>query len=325
MKLLIALHHRFELWRAPEWFAQRLRQEFPRLEVVESNGYEHIGEEIADAEVMLGWSLRADQFAKAKKLRWIHSTAAAVHQLMSPQLAASDVVVTNARAVHAPIVAEHVIAMTLALAKRVPSAVRFQEKKIWAQEQIYQEQPREVEGSTLLLVGLGSIGKEVARRANGLGMKVLAVRQHARRGAENVESVFPPEELRGALALAHFVVLCVPLTPATEHIINENSLRAMRRDAFLINVGRGPLIDDAALIAALRAGQIAGAALDVFAEEPLPASSEYWKLENCLITPHTAAVTSKLWERHYVLFSQNLNHYLNGESLHGVVDKNLGY
>jgi phosphoglycerate dehydrogenase-like enzyme len=325
MKLVVALLHRFELWQAPEWFVQRLRADFPQIKIVSVPDYDTLTAEIRDAEIMLGWSLRADQFQQAKKLRWIHSTAAAVHQLMSPELAASEVVVTNARSVHGPVVAEHVLAVMLALAKHLPSAFRAQQQRRWVQKEIYREDPRELSGSTLLLVGLGNIGREVLRHAKALGMRVLAVRRHPEQGSHGADEIFGTAELQRALPLADFVVLAAPLTEKSEHLINQDALNAMKREAFLINVSRGPLIDDAALIAALRDGRIAGAALDVFAEEPLPPDSHYWQLENCLITPHTAAVTSKLWPRHYDLFSRNLRHFLAGQPLEGIVDKRAGY
>src|SRR5579872_3560866 len=213
MKLLLALHHPFELWRAPEWFASRLQSDFPALQIIQAANYEETAKLIADAEIMLGWSLRAEQFATAKKLRWIHSTAAAVHLLMSPELAASNVMVTNAREVHAPVVAEHAVAVMLALAKKIPSAVRYQEKKIWAQEQIYAEAPGEITGATLLLIGLGAIGRELARRASGLGMSVIALRQHPEREAPaSVDEVFSAARLLEILPRADYVVLCAPLT-----------------------------------------------------------------------------------------------------------------
>src|SRR5207237_4899199 len=135
VKLLIAVYHPFGLWQAPEWFEQRLTRDFPELKIVWLPNYERVTEEIGDTDIFLGWSLRPEQFAKAKKLRWIHSTAAAVHQLMSPELIASKVMVTNAREVHGPVVAEHAIAMIFALAKRLPAAMRYQQQKIWGQEQ----------------------------------------------------------------------------------------------------------------------------------------------------------------------------------------------
>src|SRR5690348_3678281 len=136
MKLVIATLHRFELWRAPEWFAERLRQDFSQIEIVSVPDFDALTHKILDADIMVGFSLRGEQFAKAKQLRWIHSTAAAVHQLMSPELKASNVVLTNASSVHAPVVAEHVIAVMFALAKLLPAAMRFQQQSKWAQNEI---------------------------------------------------------------------------------------------------------------------------------------------------------------------------------------------
>jgi len=327
MKILIAVHHRFGLWNEPPWFAPRLRQDFPDIKVVSTPDYDHVAAEIGDADIFVGFSLRPDQFALAKKLRWIHSTAAAVHQLMSPELIASNVVVTNAREVHGPVVAEHAIAMIFALAKRLPAAMRYQQQKIWAQRQLWEQPPsvREVAGSTLGLIGLGSIGREILRRARPLGMRVLAVREHPARGGEGADQVFGMAERDHVLAQADFVVIAAPLTPKTQGLMNAERLARMKPDSYLINVSRGPLIDDQALIAALRGKQIAGAGLDVFTDEPLPADSPYWSLENCLITPHTAAVTEKLWERHYALLSENLRRFRLGDELLGIVDKQRGY
>ncbi|MGH9554314.1 MAG: D-2-hydroxyacid dehydrogenase [Terriglobales bacterium] len=327
MKILIALRHPFELWNSPPWLAERLRAEVPGLDVTDLGGYQGLGEAIAGAEVFLGWSLRPEQLAAARRLRWIHSPAAAVHQLMFPELVEGDVVVTNARDVHGPVVAEHAIALLLALAKRLPSALRFQQSRTWGQEAMWQERPRprEVMGTTLLLLGLGSIGREIVPRASALGMRVLTVREHPQHGAGGAHAVFGPEALDQVLSEADFVVIAAPLTSATRGLFNAERLKRMRPDAYLINVSRGPVVDEVALAEALRNRTIAGAALDVFSQEPLPPDSPFWKLENLLITPHTAAVTEKLWERHYELILDNLRRYLAGEPLRGVVDKRRGY
>jgi len=156
-------------------------------------------------------------------------------------------------------------------------------------------------------------------------MKVIAIREHPERGSDLADAVHSRAQLHDVLPQADFVVLAAPLTAETRHIINADALAAMRPDSYLINVSRGPLIDDDALIAALRSGRIAGAALDVFAEEPLPAGSPYWALPNVLITPHTAAVTEKLWVRHFALISENLKRFLADQPLRGLVDKSRGY
>jgi phosphoglycerate dehydrogenase-like enzyme len=328
MKLLIVLHHRFELWNAPSWFPQRLQEEFPQVEVVHLSSYDGIEQHLRDAEIVIAWSLRPEQFRVAAKLRWIHSPAAAVHQLMFPELITSDVILTNSREVHGPVVAEHVIALIFALAKRLPQAVQLQQKHIWAQDAMWRghPRPREIAGATLGLIGVGSIGHEVAKRASALGMRVIAGREHPEKGTlEGIQQVFSPSQLDALLSQSDYVVLAAPLTPATHSLIDAARLAKFKSDACLINVSRGPIIDEDALAEALCGNRLGGAALDVFEKEPLPADSPLWDLENLLITPHTAALTEKLWERHYALISENLRRYLNRQPLLAVVDKKKGY
>jgi phosphoglycerate dehydrogenase-like enzyme len=329
LKLLIALYHPFPLWTAPDWLAPRLHRDFPEITVTQLPGprYAGIEREIADADACIAWSIRPEQFAHAQRLRWVHSPAAAVHQLMFPEMVASDVVVTNARDVHGPVVAEHAIAVLLALAKKLPSAMRYQRARTWGQQSLWAEDPTicEVSGAKILLIGLGSIGREFAKRARALGAYVTAVREHPERGPETADAVAGMAELSQLLPAADFVVLSAPLTPSTRGVIDHESLALMKDSAYLINVSRGPLIDDEALVEALGSNEIAGAALDVFSEEPLPASSPYWDLPNVLITPHTAAVTPNLWERHYQQISENLKRFLASRPLAGIVDKHQGY
>jgi phosphoglycerate dehydrogenase-like enzyme len=369
MKLLLLVQHPFALWQAPDWFVARLRSDFPQLELAHLTSYQDIARELPTSDVFVGWSLKPEQLALARKLRWIHSPAAAVHALMSPELATSSVVVTNARSVHGPVVAEHALALMLALAKRIPQAVRYQEQKTWSQQLLWDQtpRPRELAGSTLALVGYGAIGREVARLAAAFQMRVLVVREHPDGASteyrvpstENdpdqnrVEEAFRPpsqaskehaalaaevqtrypvlgtqystNQLDQVLTAADFVVLAAPLTEKTRGLISAARLAKMKRDAYLINVSRGPLIDDAALTAALREGRIGGAALDVFEKEPLPADSPYYKLPNVLITPHSASLTERLWERHYALLSENLRRFLSDQPLLGLVDKHAGY
>jgi len=283
--------------------------------------------QLKDADVFVGWSLRPEQLTLAPKLLWIHSPAAAVHQLMFPALQKSKIMVSNSSEVHGPVVAEHALATMLTLARRLQTANWYQQQKVWAQEQIWNERPRpmEVAGSNLLLVGLGNIGREIAQRSKALGVHVVAVREHPEKGNEGCEAVFAPTHIETIVGDMDFVVLAAPLTDETKGFINAARLARMKRTAYLINVSRGPLIDDNALIAALRAKKIGGAALDVFEEEPLPANSPYWGLDNCLVTPHMAALTEKLWERHYALFADNLVRFMSNKELRGLVDKQRGY
>ncbi|HEV2987665.1 MAG TPA: D-2-hydroxyacid dehydrogenase [Candidatus Angelobacter sp.] len=327
MKVLIVHYHPFELWQAPASLLDRLQKAFPQIQWVHLPNYERVPQEIGDTDVMIGWSIHPQQFREAHKLKWIHSPAAGIHQLLFPELINSSVVVTNSRDVHGVVVAEHAIAMVLALAKRIPQSVRYQSKKEWAQQKLWHEypRPREVAGATVVVIGMGGIGREFTVRAKALGMRVLAVRENPANGTSGADAVYGANQLDEALPHADYVLLCTPVTPATMGMINRSRLEKMKPDAYLLNVGRGPLIDDDALLEALQARRIGGAALDVFVEEPLPPESPYWSQDNLLITPHTAAVTDKLWDRHYDLIVENMTRFLEGRPLLYEVDKKRGY
>jgi D-2-hydroxyacid dehydrogenase (NADP+) len=327
MKLLIFVHHPFPLWTVPAWFAERLRQDFPTVDVVHLPDYTRVDAELPNADIAITWTIKPEQVHAAGKLRWIHSPAAAVHTLIIPEIVNSDITITNTREVHGPVVAEHVISLIFALAKKIPDAVRLQQKHEWGQQRMWDELPRvrEVAGATVGLAGLGSIGRAVAKNAKALGMRVIAVREHPEKGSEGTDAVYGPAQMNDVFQQADYVVLAVPVTESTKAIANAERLALMKPDACLINVGRGQLVDETALAAALRAKRIGGAALDVFPKEPLAPESPLWDLPNLLITPHTAALTDKLWERHYTLFSENLRRYLEGKALLAVVDKRKGY
>jgi phosphoglycerate dehydrogenase-like enzyme len=326
-KIAILLHDEFEMWRPPAWFLEKLRTDFPEIEVQYSSHKRDDEQALREADVMIGWSLPPEMLHAAKNLRWIYSITAAVDQFFYPELVSSNITLTNAGRVHGPVVAEHAIAMLLALAKRLPSAVRYQDRRKWAMEAIWKEQPRprEVRGATLLVIGLGSIGAEAASMAAALKMHVIGVREHPERGTAGAHEIVGYDVLNEVISRADFVVLAAPLTERTRHLIDARRLQLFKPTAFLINVARGALIDEAALVKALRDRKIAGAALDVFEEEPLSRWSPLWKMPQVLITPHTAFLTENVWQRHYEVFTANLKRYLAGQPLHGVVEKARGY
>ena len=326
-KIAILLHDEFEMWRPPAWFVEKLRAEFPQAEIACSTQKRDDEQALEGADVMIGWSLPPEQLRAAKSLRWIYSITAAVDQFLYAEFISTDIALTNAGNVHGPVVAEHAIAMLLALAKRLPSAVRYQDRRKWAMEAIWNEQPRprEVRGATMVVVGLGSIGADVAFMAAALKMHVIGVREHPERGAAEAHEVVGYNALDNAIARADFVVLAAPLTPRTRHLIDARRLQIFKPSAFLINVSRGSLVDEAALMKALRDRRLAGAALDVFEEEPLSRWSPLWKMPQVLITPHTAFLTENVWQRHYQVFAANLKRYLAGQPLENVIDKKRGY
>jgi phosphoglycerate dehydrogenase-like enzyme len=336
MTVLIVLKHRFSLWTAPDWFVEKLRVEFPDTTFIHRRSYNGIENDLRDAEIVVSWSLNAEQMRSGAKLKWIHSTAAAIHQLLIPEIVNSNIILTNARSVHGPVVAEHVLSLMFALAKHLPSATRFQQQHQWGQDAMTHLQPplRELRDGTLGLIGVGAIGSHVARVASAMGMRVVAVRANPDKGVDWLENsisdrsrnqVHGPDGLHQMLGESDFVVLSAPVTSKTTKVIDREALTKMKPDAYLINVGRGALVDEHALAEALRSKQIGGAALDVFEQEPLPSDSPLWDLENVIVTPHQGGLSHKLWERQYKLFSENLRRYQARESLLGLVDKAAGY
>src|SRR6476469_1038803 len=322
-KIAILLHDEFEMWRPPPWFVDKLRADFPQVEVKYSATKRDDEQALDGADVLIGWSLPPEQLRAAKNLRWIYSITAAVDQFLYPELISSEIAVTNAGGVHGPVVAEHAIAMLLALAKRLPSAVRYQERRKWAMGAIWNEQPRprEVRGASVVVVGLGSIGAEVASMAAALKMHVIGVREHPERGTAGAHEIVGYDALDSVIARGDFVVLAAPLTERTRHLIDARRLQLFKPAAYLINVSRGALLDEGALVKGLRDRRIAGAALDVFEQEPLSRWSPLWKMPHVLITPHTAFLTENVWQRHYDVFAANLKRYVAGQPLEGVVEK----
>jgi len=326
-KLLICIAHRYRLWCAPPSYYERAQKRWPAMRVVNLVDYAAVEREIGDADIFAGASLRPQQFAAARKLKWIQTPSAGVNLLMYPELRSSGVIVTNARGVHAQAMSEHVLGTIIALARNFPAAVRCQTQHQWAQKELGDgpHMPRELGGQLLVLVGFGGIGHAVARLARALGMRVWAVTRSGTAGSALAEQVFPAAQLDEALAQADFVVLAAPDTPETRQVIGARQLAAMKPTAFLINVARGSLIDEAALVDALSRGRIAGAALDVAATEPLPETSPLWDCENLFITPHLSASSDRLWEREGDLLLENLERWFSGRPLLNQVDLARGY
>jgi len=326
-KLLWPSTSRIQYLHVPPWVEEAIRSRFPELQVVIARDSETIFQEMEDCEIFVSWNLRPEQFARCRKLQWIHCPAAGVSQLWVPGLAESAVTVTNAGTVHAVPVAEHTIALVLALARRLPDSFHYQAERRWGQVESWEGRhlPAEINGKTLGLIGLGCIGREVAARGKALGMRVAAVKRDPSQGAEFADRVYSPPQLPALLAEADYLVLAAPDTPETRHRIGEAELRCLKPTAFLINISRGSLVDTEALTRALESGALAGAALDVTEPEPLPPEHRLWKLKNVLITPHLAGSTDRFWQRQADLLTENLRRYLAGEPLLNLVDKKKGY
>ncbi len=283
-------------------------------------------ESLENAEVLLrGWSLGGDVLdrlvGRAPKLRWIHSVSVGVESVLTPCVLLRGLTVTNGRSVFDEPIAEYVITYMLAICRRLPQLLELQRERTW--------QPlesQEMASVTIGLVGLGGIGRRVAELARPFGSRVVAVRRHP--GADSPEGV---EVLGGMDALpllmsaSDFVVLALPLTNETEGLIDDDALLAAKPGAWLINVARGGLIDERALLRALRSGPLGGAVLDTFRDEPLPENSSFYRQPNCIVTPHTSWSSSDVLGRTFAVFCDNLRRYRAGEPLLHVVDPTQGY
>jgi D-2-hydroxyacid dehydrogenase (NADP+) len=329
-KLVICVWHPFAIWNPPPELAARIRSRWPEMRVVHLPTYDGLERELPDADIFVGYSIRPAQFAAFRKLKWIHATAAAVGQLMFPELRASGIELTNASGVHRVSMAEHILGVLVALARRFPDCVRYQQQAHWAQQEWWEavppaQRPRELRGKVVLFIGFGAIGREVAKIAQPLGTRIWAVTRSGQADAGLAERVFPASKLHDALPQADFVVLAAPETPDTREMMGVREFALMKNSAYFVNVARGALVDELALIRALERNEIAGAGLDVTSEEPLPPESPLWKLDNVFITPHVSAVSEHLWERQTELLLENLERWFSGRELVNRVDLSRGY
>jgi phosphoglycerate dehydrogenase-like enzyme len=302
---------------------------------------------VDEAEVLLRGFLGADAFdrllARTPRLAWVHSATAGVERVLTPASLKRDLLITNARGVFSQPIAEYVLMMILAVSRRLPQLLELQGERTW--------QPlegAELGDVTVGIVGLGSIGRAVATLATAFGSRVIATRRRSEVGTAAVpegeaaddhsgasggtsgdaliiDRILGPDGLPELLAESDFVVLAAPLTPATEGLIDGPALEAMKPGAWLINVARGRLVDERALLRALREGHIGGAVLDTFRDEPLSASSPFYDLDNVIVTPHTSWSSGRVLDRSVELFCENLRRYAAGQPLLNVVDPTAGY
>ena len=358
---VLDMNDRRPVWAMPDRVPARIREALPpgwSLRVVDEltdgsgDGAGRVSpgvkEAVADARVYLGYGIAAELLEAGPRLEWVHSGAAGVGSSLTPTMKASPVVFTNSAGIHAPPMAETVLAMILHFGRGIDFAVRNQARGAWSTEPYYVAGAplRELSRMTVGMLGFGGIGREVARRVGSLGARVLAVkRTPAGPGEAELAPVAGGGSLADRIELLHgddgwdrvlresdVLVLCAPETDATRGILDADALSRLRDGALVVNVGRGKLVVMDDLVAELRRGRLRGAGLDVFPKEPLPEGHPLWALPNVLVTPHVSAVTHAFWERQTGLILHNLRCFLDGADpraadtpWRNVVDKEAGY
>lgn len=311
--------------------SQRMLKEAAATESVAVITSDELSAYLADAEILCSYTIPVNWRTLASRLRWLQFPGAGVDSLAPTGLldAESGVIVTTAAGIHATNISEYVFGSMLMFNWNWPQMVRLQDRQIWARSATwYNLRRRELMGQTLGIVGLGNIGRRIAQLGRAFGMRVLGTRRSAQdQGYQDpdVDQCFPPEQLHELLRLSDYVVLSVPLTRETEKLIGEAELQMMRRNAYLVNVARGRVIDEQALVRALREGWIAGAGLDVTEEEPLPPESPLYSMPNVILTPHISGNSVHYDTRLAALFADNLRLYRAGQPLQNRYDPSRGY
>ena len=326
-KLVICVWHAFTQWRPQPIMAETILRRWPEMRVVHLPDYDRLSKELPDTDIFVGYSLRAEQLKDAKRLKWIHSTAAGVSQLMYPELRDSGILVTNPSGIFSVPMAGHTMGLLVAVARNFLDSVRHQEQAHWGVQDIWNkpQQLTELNGQVLLIVGYGSIGRELGRRAKAFDMRVWGVTRSGKGDTAHAEKIAAANQLDEVLPEADYVVLAAPETTETKQLMDAGRIAKMKRGARLINVARGSMLDEDALIRALETGALGGAALDVTGIEPLPAGSPLWKAPNLFITPHTSAVSDRLWVRETALLMEFLERWFDGRELFNRVDFAKGY
>jgi D-2-hydroxyacid dehydrogenase (NADP+) len=302
-----------------EWIPD-FRTASDKLEIVGAPTREDLQKEIVDADGLIG-RLPREAFRAASKLRWVQSIGVGFETMLYPEMIDSDVVITNTAGAYDSVIGEHAMAHILAHTRGIVGHEQNRKDRKWTREVPVMQ----IDGLTACVLGLGSIGRAICKRLHAFGLKVIAVDVQAETPPEGVDQVVRPDGMLDAVATADFVVVALPLVEATEGIVNAECFDRMKDTAYVINIARGPLINQADLIEALQSGKIAGAGLDVFETEPLPEDNPLWDMPNVSFTPHIASQCDEGNHNIKNIFTDNLRRFANEEPLNNIIDKEKGY
>ena len=298
------------------------RDEFPEVEFVPVTTPEEQLRAVPGADAFIGWITREAFVAAGPQLRWVHAPSAGVERHVAiPELVESDVTLTNTRGSHAPTIAEHTFAMLLALTRRILELAEYQKEHAWKRP----TNPRGIMGMTMTVVGFGQIGRAIAKRAVGFDMKVIGVDARPSEPPPGVDEVWGLDRLDEALREADVVAIAAPITPETRGMIDARRIGLLKPDSYLLVVSRGGIVDEAALIAALKEGRLAGAGLDVMATEPLPPDDPLWDAPNIILTPHCSGASEQTTGAVASITTANLRNFVTGAPLSNICDKRAGF
>jgi len=307
--------------KLPEKDLKSLRQEFASCELYQGDDDAIDAQRLAEIDAIFTEEPIPDELVqRMTNLKWLHVTRGGVNVYLTPSVKARPIQVTGSKGIHATVFSEFAVASIFMLAKKLPECIEMQRQKKWQKLQ-----PVEVAGKTVGIVGLGTVGDELARKAKTLGLRVIATRRTPTTKPDYVDELGTPEFLPRLIEQSDFVVLLLASVPSTVNIIGEKELRLMKPGAYLINLTGGRAVEAKPLVRALKEKWFAGALLDAFAKQPLPEDSELWSLPNVIITPRIAGITSQKWPAVLPVFKENLRRFISGETLKNLVDKELGY
>ncbi len=299
---------------------QEIQAAVPNVTIITARGPE-MAKELADADAIIG-GITPEQFKTAKKLKWVHISSAGVEKGLFPDLVNSDVVVTSAKIMYGPQIADHAFAFLLALTRRLNQTIPAQSQEEWGGGR---DNMFELNGKTAVIIGVGGIGSQIAQRAHGFGMKVIGVDPKDIAPNNEINRVVPPDQLDSVIPLADVVFISAPDTPKSEGMMGAKEFELMKKGSYFIAVSRGKVYSTSGLVKALDSGKLAGAGIDVVDPEPLPKGHPLWKFKNIVITPHTAGGSDNLNARLTALVEENIKRFAAGEPLKNVINKKEGY
>ncbi|MEQ8168408.1 MAG: D-2-hydroxyacid dehydrogenase [Candidatus Eremiobacterota bacterium] len=303
----------------PHLLEEKIKEQYPDFIVKSWSSRKDCDDYIEEADILICHKISDELLRKAKKLKWIQLLSAGCDHVLSLPSYRKEIILSTAKNIHHIPISEYVMSYILSLSHRTFDYMKFQKEKKWARIE-----GMELTGKTLGLIGAGSIGKEIARKAKPFGMHIVALKRTPEQ-VEFIDEIYGINEMDIVLSRADFIVLALPLIESTKNLIGKKEIEKMKSTAYLINIARGEILDEQALIGALKEKRLAGAVLDVFREEPLGQDSELWNVENLIITPHISWSGEYTFERLSELVLENMARYVNGEQLKYIVERDVGY